>query len=90
MSSTNNQNAATDFSTGVRTVLETGESYQLDFPRENMIRLELEMGGRVIIRPSGTEPKMKLYYTTVSTESVAEAYEKAAKLQEGMTEFLNS
>lgn len=82
--------AATDFSTGIRTILETGESCQLDFPRENMIRLELEKGGRVIIRPSGTEPKMKLYYTTVSTESVAEAYEKAAKLQEGMTEFLNS
>jgi phosphoglucomutase len=81
--------AATDFGSGVRTVLQEGRTEQLDFPRENMQRLELAEGGRVIIRPSGTEPKMKLYYTAVSTLSVEDAYEKAAKMQEGMTAFLN-
>ena len=81
--------AATDFGSGVRTVLKEGRTEQLDFPRENMQRLELAEGGRVIIRPSGTEPKMKLYYTAVSTVSVEDAYAKAALMQEGMTAFLN-
>ena len=82
--------AATDFASGVRTVLADGTQNRLDFPRENMLRLELEAGGRVIIRPSGTEPKMKLYYTAVSPVSVEEAFAIAARMQEGMTEFLNS
>ncbi|MBP3313948.1 MAG: phospho-sugar mutase [Oscillospiraceae bacterium] len=81
--------AVTDFTTGIRTLLEDGSTVQLDFPRENMIRLELAEGGRIIVRPSGTEPKMKVYYTAVSGESKAQAYEKAALLQEGMTAFLN-
>ena len=82
--------AATDFSTGIRTVLESGDAQQLDFPRENMMRLELEGGNRVIIRPSGTEPKMKLYYTAVSSVSVDDAFQTAAKLEAGMTQWLNA
>ena len=82
--------AATDFSTGKRTVLETGDVQQLDFPRENMMRLELEGGCRVILRPSGTEPKMKLYYTAVSAVSVEDAFAIAAKMEAGMTEYLNA
>jgi len=81
--------AATDFASGIRTALADGRQNQLDFPRENMMRLELEAGGRVIIRPSGTEPKMKLYYTAVSTISMEDAYAVAARMQEGMTELLN-
>ena len=52
--------AATDFASGIRTTLEDGQTYQLDFPRENMMRLELAEGGRVIIRPSGTEPMVRV------------------------------
>lgn len=82
--------AATDFLTGIRTTLEDGNQIQLDFPRENMMRLELEGDCRVIIRPSGTEPKMKLYYTAVSTESVEKAFEVAATMQKGMTELFGA
>ena len=82
--------AATDFLSGIRTTLEDGEQQQLDFPRENMLRLELEGGSRVIIRPSGTEPKMKLYYTAISSVSVDDAFAIAAQMEAGMTEFLNA
>jgi len=82
--------AATDFLSGIRTTLEGGEQQQLDFPRENMLRLELEGGSRVIIRPSGTEPKMKLYYTAISSVSVDDAFAIAAQMEAGMTEFLNA
>ncbi len=33
-------------------------------PKSNVLRLGLEDGGVVIVRPSGTEPKIKAYYTT--------------------------
>ena len=82
--------AATDFVTGIRTILEDDSQIQLDFPRENMLRLELDGGSRIIIRPSGTEPKMKLYYTAISTVSVDDAFQIAARMEAGMTEFLNA
>lgn len=82
--------AATDFLSGIRTTLSDGEQIQLDFPRENMLRLELGGDCRIIIRPSGTEPKMKLYYTAVSPESVEDAFQIAAQMEAGMTEFLNA
>ena len=35
-----------------------------NFPREDILRYYLEDGSRVIIRPSGTEPKLKIYLDT--------------------------
>lgn len=35
-----------------------------DYPPENIIRYYLEDGSRVIVRPSGTEPKLKIYLDT--------------------------
>lgn len=81
--------AATDFLSGIRTTLADGAQTHLDFPRENMMRLELAGGSRVIIRPSGTEPKMKLYYTAVSAASVEDAFAVAAQMEAGMTAFLD-
>ena len=81
--------AATDFASGVRTVLATGEKQTLVFPKENMIRLELAGDARIILRPSGTEPKMKLYYTAVSAVSTEDALTIAKKLEAGMTDWLN-
>ncbi len=33
-------------------------------PKSNVLRFNLENGETVIVRPSGTEPKIKIYYTT--------------------------
>jgi phosphomannomutase len=44
-----------------------------NFPREDILRYYLEDGSRVIIRPSGTEPKLKIYLDTQGdTRRVAE------------------
>ena len=51
--------AVRDFLRGVRTEGEKEE--QLDFPKSNVLYFELEGGNWVCIRPSGTEPKIKLY-----------------------------
>lgn len=39
----------------------SGAAAPLTLPRSNLIRLLLEDGSWVIVRPSGTEPKLKLY-----------------------------
>ena len=43
----------------------TGECTDIDLPTSNVIALNLENDNAVIIRPSGTEPKIKLYITSV-------------------------
>jgi len=35
----------------------------IDLPRSNVLGYTLENGGTVVIRPSGTEPKLKAYYS---------------------------
>jgi phosphomannomutase len=39
-----------------------------DFPEANLLRLELDGGVRVQVRPSGTEPKVKLYGEAVDED----------------------
>ena len=58
---------ADDFETGVG-----------DYPKENILRYYLEDGSRVIIRPSGTEPKIKIYLDTVgaTNEQAQESLEE--------------
>ncbi len=41
-------------------------------PKSNVLRFNLENGETVIVRPSGTEPKIKIYYTTKGSD-LAEA-----------------
>lgn len=45
--------------------LATGEESAIDLPKSNVIALNLSDNNAVIIRPSGTEPKIKLYITAV-------------------------
>lgn len=44
-----------------------------DVPATDALRYHLEGGGRVIVRPSGTEPKLKVYLDVVSHAADAEA-----------------
>ena len=38
------------------------------FPASNILRIFTSDGSRVIVRPSGTEPKVKVYIDAVSTD----------------------
>ena len=56
------------------TDITTGKNSDINLPKSNVISLNLEGDNAVIIRPSGTEPKIKLYITAVgSDKAVAEA-----------------
>ncbi len=50
-----------DVSLGRATTLRTGEVTALDLPPSDVLAFDLADGGRVLARPSGTEPKIKFY-----------------------------
>ncbi|MBQ4262047.1 MAG: phospho-sugar mutase, partial [Ruminococcus sp.] len=57
-----------DYQLKKETDLVTGAVEDIFLPTSNVIALHLEGGNAVIIRPSGTEPKIKLYVTAVGKD----------------------
>lgn len=70
--------AVRDYKTSVRRDLLSGETEKITLPESNVIYLELENDNNFIIRPSGTEPKIKLY--CLLKGDTAEEAEKLAEL----------
>lgn len=63
-----------DYEKQVSIDLTTGTETTITLPKSNVLSFTLEQGAKVIIRPSGTEPKIKAYYTTTAaTEAEAAA-----------------
>ncbi len=56
-------------------------------PAANVLIYELEGGATVIVRPSGTEPKIKTYFTTLGKD-LAEAQAQKDKLAEALKPIL--
>ncbi len=71
--------AVRDYKTQLRTDVLTGTTEKIDLPPSDVIYLELEDNNNFVIRPSGTEPKIKLYCllcgkTKEDAEAIAEAF----------------
>ena len=64
--------ACADYGMRVATDLITGERTPLTLPKSNVLAYTLEGGNGLIIRPSGTEPKVKGYITAIG-ETPADA-----------------
>ena len=79
--------ATVDYLSGVRKCLQCGEESRTGLPKSNVFTLELGEKGKIIFRPSGTEPKIKLYYTAVGS-SWDEADALMEQLKQAMTGFL--
>ena len=56
----------------VTKVIDYKKTEETGLPASNVLLYQLEGGASVIIRPSGTEPKIKAYYTTLGKD-IAEA-----------------
>ena len=54
-----------DYQSGIARDLVSGAESTIDLPRSNVLEMLLGQSGSVIARPSGTEPKVKFYYTAV-------------------------
>ena len=60
---------------GLGTITEGGEVRPTGLPSSNVLYYQLENGDVIVVRPSGTEPKIKFYYLLLA-ESRANAEEK--------------
>ncbi len=79
--------AIADYETKVATDLLTGKTEAIDLPKSNVLSYTLEGGHCAIVRPSGTEPKIKIYITAIgATADEAEAVTK--KISEDMNGYL--
>ncbi len=52
-----------DYLTGKTINLKTGEEKPIDLPKSNVIQFLLDDGSLISVRPSGTEPKIKYYFS---------------------------
>ncbi|TXK49675.1 phospho-sugar mutase [Pontibacter qinzhouensis] len=53
----------TDYKTGIQKNLQTGEETTIDMERSNVLQYLTEDGSKISARPSGTEPKIKFYFS---------------------------
>ena len=57
-----------DYFTGVSTDTKSGAQEKITLPKSNVLAFSLLGGNSAIIRPSGTEPKIKVYVTAVGKD----------------------
>lgn len=76
-----------DYHTGTRTELATGKTETIDLPASNVLIYALEGGATVVVRPSGTEPKIKTYFTTLGKD-LEEAQAQKDALAEALKPIL--
>lgn len=75
--------ATADYKLSIAKDLETGKEETINLPKSNVLSYSLQGGGAAIVRPSGTEPKIKVYLTAVG-KSQDDAKAICAKMGEDM------
>jgi phosphomannomutase len=65
-----------------------GDTETINLPTSDVLIYHLEDGSRIIVRPSGTEPKVKVYYETVTKLEGSETYDEARQRGEEYTNNL--
>lgn len=76
-----------DYKTSVAKDLENGTESVIDLPKSNVLAYKVTGGNGVIVRPSGTEPKIKAYITAIGN-SKDNANEIANKLIADASKFM--
>lgn len=57
-----------DYKTSVSTNLTDSSSKTIELPKSNVLAYTLTDGNKIIVRPSGTEPKIKAYITAIGKD----------------------
>ncbi len=84
-----------DYKTGMIRDMKTGKTRPTGLPGSNVIQFYLADGSKVTARPSGTEPKIKFYFSLNTTvKSIADFEMKKTQLEKRIAElkdaFVNS
>jgi len=78
-----------NYGSSLRLDLRTQEERAIRLPKEGVLQWITEAGSKVTLRPSGTEPKMKLYLE-VRAENRQEAERRLLKIKEAFDELVRS
>lgn len=76
-----------DYKLSVRKNILTGEETEITLPKSNVLAYKLPEGNSVIVRPSGTEPKIKVYITA-RAETSEKAREAATQISGCMKKIM--
>ncbi|MCM1364180.1 MAG: phospho-sugar mutase [Faecalibacterium sp.] len=76
-----------DYKVSTTKNIETGEETAIELPKSNVLAYALPSSNGVIVRPSGTEPKIKVYLTACA-DSSANADKIAAALESDMEKYM--
>ncbi len=80
--------AVLDYQTSIETDLIAGNTKEINLPQSNVLCYRLDDGSEAIVRPSGTEPKIKVYISTIGN-NLEEATSISDKIQADMEKLLN-
>lgn len=76
-----------DYELSISKDIKSGEEKEILLPQSNVIKLKLEDGSWVVVRPSGTEPKMKIYIA-VKGKSEQDSNDKLKALKTAATKVV--
>ena len=79
--------SVSDYQTHTCTDTATGSVTEIKLPKSNVLSYKLPGGSGVIVRPSGTEPKIKIYITAVA-EDREKAEEKTKLISADMEKIM--
>jgi len=68
-----------DYELQQATDLKTGATKKIDLPQSNVLQFVLEDGSKISARPSGTEPKIKFYFSVKTILGTAAGFDAAQK-----------
>ena len=68
-----------DYQSSEATDPSTGKVEKLDFPKSNVLQYTTEDGTKISARPSGTEPKIKFYFSVKDALKSSEDFDKVQK-----------
>ncbi len=75
-----------DYKLHESTDLTTGKKERIDLPASNVLQYFTEKGNKVTVRPSGTEPKIKFYFSVKGTLESKEDFDKVNAALDGKIE----
>ncbi len=70
--------------------LKTGKEWNIELPKSNVLQFVLEDGSKISARPSGTEPKIKFYFSVNTKLNSRDEYDaKEAELQKKINDIIS-